>query len=81
MPERRKWTQQDLNDLVEAMKAEPDEWDAYVQCEVRDQNIDDEVSAWILRTMHRLFPDQTLSEANDLLFMLRVEMHKQLGIP
>ena len=81
MSERKKWTESDVQYLVETLKADrPDLWEIYIQGEIRDKAVPDDAAQWIRMTMHRLFPEPSFDERTDLLSLFRDVVRRQLGL-
>ncbi|WBL80142.1 hypothetical protein I3J27_06860 [Bradyrhizobium xenonodulans] len=74
------WTKDDVDHLVETLKAEPGFWNAYVDGEVQFKRIEPQISQWIGMVMHRLFPAASYDELTDLLLLFRKEVRTQLGL-
>lgn len=77
---RRKWTAEDVEKLVEALKADPVRWDIYVFGETKYKRISHDNSQWIGVTMRRLFPEPTFDEHTDLLVLMRDTVRAELGL-
>ncbi|MFK4507127.1 hypothetical protein IQ17_01717 [Bradyrhizobium daqingense] len=77
---KRAWTKNDIDRLVEMLKAEPGFWSAYVDGEVQFKRIEPQISQWIRMVMHRLFPAASYDELTDLLLLLRREVRTQLEL-
>ncbi|MBR1246291.1 hypothetical protein JQ609_05020 [Bradyrhizobium sp. AUGA SZCCT0169] len=80
MNDRAVWTEKDVERLIDALKTEHGFWDAYVAGEIREKQIQPQVSQWTRMTMHRLFPSASFEELTDLLILFRDLVRTQLGL-
>ena len=80
MTGRAVWTESDAEHLIETLKAETGFWDAYVEGEVRDKEVQPQIGQWISMTMRRLHPDATFDELTALLLLFRKLARKQLSL-
>ncbi len=82
MSERTRWTENDVQYLTKALQSErPDQWEAYLQGEIRDKAIQPDVHQWILMTIHKLYPETPPGELIGLVRLLRDISRRQLGLP
>ncbi|KAA5598248.1 hypothetical protein [Blastochloris sulfoviridis] len=81
MSERKKWTESDVQHLVETLKADrPDLWEIYIQGEILEETVPDDAAQWIRMTMYQLFPEQSFGERTGLLILFRDVVRRQLGL-
>jgi hypothetical protein len=53
-PSSAQWTDDDVDRLIETLKAErPDFWAVYVEAEIKLEVLNDDVMQWIITTGHR----------------------------